>query len=364
MAGVLLSLLAARAAGAAPVETVRVLLAEEKGPLLIHGDGGGATSVAAMAGGLRVNGRSVGRQLVLASTDGLRFRGVRYAGRLVALRTARGVALVNHVPLESYVAGTILREAYARWGLEVLRAQAVVTRTYALYQALRRKGDAWDVTAGTSSQVYGGQSAAGAEALRAARDTVGQYLAYGGSPILAAFHSASGGITASAEEVWGKPLPYLARVSVEGEEASPDTSWSARITRAQLRRALAALGIRVGEVRQVIVEERSASGRARMLRVRGSAGSARVEGRHLRSALGERLVRSTRFEVRAVAGGFQLTGSGYGHGVGMSQWGARALVQRGASYRDVLAYFYPGATLQPAAGRAESGALAQAGGEL
>lgn len=343
-----------------PSESVRVLLAERSGPLRIEGLRGGVTTVAPAPRGLRANGRLVGSRLVLSATHGYRVEGVGYPGRIVVLRTSRGVAVVNQVPLEEYVAGTILREAYASWGPEVLRTQAVVARTYALHQALRRRGESWDLGAGTESQVYGGLPATRPESLRAARETRGEYLAWNGEPILAAFHSAAGGATASAEEVWGRPLPYLGVVEVPGEEDSPDTYWRARVSGAQLRSGLEKLGVRVGDVHELAVEERSASGRARLLRVRGSAGDARVEGRHLRSALGDRTIRSTLFEIRPDPTGFLFVGSGRGHGVGMSQWGARALVERGASYREILAHFYPGASLERAGAGPAPGDLAAA----
>ena len=164
-------------------------------------------------------------------------------------------------------------------------------------------------------------------------------------PILAVFHSASGGHTASAEEVWGRALPYLVSVPVEHEEDSPDTYWRASVSRTTLGRALVPLGVKVGPVRELRVVERSPSGRARTVRVRGRDGEKEIEARALRESLGAKVIRSTLFEIRATADGFVIVGSGHGHGVGMSQWGAEAMAQRGAGYREILASFYPGTEL-------------------
>jgi stage II sporulation protein D len=177
------------------------------------------------------------------------------------------------------------------------------------------------------------------------RGTRGELLVYRGEPILAAFHSASGGQTASAEEVWGRALPYLVSRPVPDEEDSPDTYWRASVSRTTLGRALEPLGLRLGAVRQVRVEGRSASGRALRVRLQGTEGSESLEARALRSALGRSVIRSTLFEVRNAEDGFIFVGSGHGHGVGMSQWGAQAMATRGASYREILEWFYPGTQL-------------------
>jgi stage II sporulation protein D len=151
--------------------------------------------------------------------------------------------------------------------------------------------------------------------------------------------------------VWGERLPYLVSLPVPHEEDSPDTYWRARVTGTTLGRALAPLGLRLGAIRQVSVIDRSASGRARTLRVSGTEGSGTLSGRALRAALGEGLIRSTLFEIRNRDDAFIFVGSGHGHGVGMSQWGAEAMAKRGATYREILAAFYPGAQLSQVASR-------------
>jgi len=201
------------------------------------------------------------------------------------------------------------------------------------------------VRAGTADQVYGGVDAETRSVRAAVAATRGEVLVFEDAPILAAFHSASGGRTASAEEVWGRPVPYLVSIPVEDEEDSPDTYWRASVAGTTLGRALAPLGLRLGTVRVVRVVERSRSGRALQLEIDGSRGSGSVRARDLRTALGASVIRSTLFEVRRSEDGFIFVGSGHGHGVGMSQWGAEAMARQGASYREILETFYPGATL-------------------
>lgn len=270
---------------------------------------------------------------------------LRVRGALEVQRTAGGLRLVNRVSVEDYVAGTLGREIYPRWDAETLKAQAVVTRTYAEYQRARRVDPDYDLLAGTSHQVYGGADAETPAIRAAVESTRGQVLLHGGRPILAAFHSSSGGRTASAEEVWGEPIAYLLSVTVQDEQDSPDTYWRARVSGTTLGRSLVPLGHRLGEIRGLRIAERSDSGRVRQVVLEGTDGSSKVTGRALRAALGASVIRSTLFEIRPAEDGFVFVGSGHGHGVGMSQWGAQAMAQRGSSYRDILATFYPGTTL-------------------
>ncbi len=340
--------LAVGAVGAARGDELRVLLVESGAPLSVAG-----VDVAPAGAGLRVGGRAAGTRWEAPGPGPHRAGDHRVRGALTVERSPGGVRVINRVPLEAYVAGTLGREIYPDWERETLRAQAVVTRTYALYQRSRRRGEPWDLAADTSHQVYGGVAAETPAVLRAVADTRDEVLTWGGAPILAAFHSASGGRTASAEEVWGEPLAYLRSRPVDGEEDSPDTYWRVRIAAPTLRRALDSLGLRLGAVRRAHVAQRSASGRVARVELVGSDGAPRgVTGRELRDALGPSVIRSTLFEIRRAGDDFVFVGSGHGHGVGMSQWGAQAMAERGASYREILAAFYPGATLQRVGGAA------------
>lgn len=324
---------------------VRVLVHRGPGPVRVGVRGHAPLEVEADPEGVRVVGRGVVGSLRLGPGP-VRVKDVWYRGTLEVRPGREGLDVINRVDLESYVAGTLMREVYPAWDDAVLRAQAVVARTYALHEMRRHRADAFDLTADARSQVYGGLAAEMPRAWEAVEATRGEYLAFRGEPILAVYHSASGGRTASSEEVWGEARPYLVSREVVGEDASPASRWRTELSAEELGEALAELGIRVGRPRELRVERRSRSGRAASLRVRGARGEARLSARALRRALGTSRVRSTRFDVRGEGGRFVIEGAGAGHGVGMSQWGARAMAARGAHYREILAAFYPGTALE------------------
>jgi stage II sporulation protein D len=333
------------AAARADASMLRVLVLESSGPVRV-----GGLLMAPSGGGLLAAGRPVGGVFHLQGPGPHPVGDLRVRGELEVRRSASGLRVVNRVGLEDYVAATLGRELYAHWHAETQKAQAVLARSFALHRRAGRRGD-FDLRSGDSDQVYGGVDAETRAARAAVQATRGEVLLYDGRPILAAYHSSSGGRSASAEEVWGRPVPYLASRPVEGEEDSPDTYWRAAFSGTKLGRALDPLGLHLGTVTEVRVRTRTPSGRAGLVDLRGTRGQGSVEARELREALGRNVVRSTLFEVRSAKDGFVLVGSGHGHGVGMSQWGAEAMARGGADYRQILAAFYPGTSLSRTAER-------------
>jgi stage II sporulation protein D len=341
-----LCLLACGSASARVEPHVRVLLYDDAEPVEV-GPAAQPFRVSLGTGGrLVVDGRARSEPWISSGHGPWRV-GDRVVRGEISVRSAEGrIQVLNRIGLEDYVASTVGGEMSSSWPAEALRAQAVAARTYVLYEAGRRREAPWDVRATATSQVYRGIDAESQATRSAARATEGQVLTWSGEPILAAFHSTAGGRTAAASEVWGEDLPYLRVVDVEGEDEAPHTYWRTAFRRDALARLLATDGVSVGELRTISVDRRTPSGRVSRLLVRGSKTDATLRGRELRDLLGELGLRSTLFEIRESPDGFVFVGSGYGHGVGMSQWGARAMAERGASYKRILGRFYPGTRLE------------------
>jgi len=297
-------------------------------------------------GRVRIAGRALGSSAVVAGNGALHVDGRALEGSVqIAARGAHTLDVVNFVPLEPYVASAVASETPAGWPLEALKAQAVVARTYALHEQAHRGEEPFDLEASVISQRYGVDSVSDAVA-SAAHATSGEYLSYAGEPILAAFHASSGGETASAEEVWGEPVPYLQSVS-SPDDGAPDFFWSYAISRADLASALREAGYSPGSLDDVRVTHRSDSGRVERVQL----GAVLLAGRDLREILGGRALRSALFEARIEGPRVVFLGSGSGHGVGLCQWGASELARRGSSYRAILAHYYSGSDLRRLAGR-------------
>ncbi len=291
-------------------------------------------------GQLWLEGKPVGDRLSFVPRGGdFAVRDRRYAGFL-RVRAREGKALwVNVVELETYLEGVLPGEMPAFFPMEALKAQAVIARTYALARLGSRPD--YDLCASSRCQVYLGKTATNPRYRAAIRATVGRLLAYAGRPVKAVYHADSGGRTASSDEVWGKTYPYL--------KTQPDPYTRARLWRVTpeadaVQSALRRFGLDLGQVAAFEVLGRTESGRIGALRVRGSKGEAVLRVPQVTGFLRALGLPST---LARLEDGWTFVGRGSGHGVGLSQWGARGLAERGYAWRAILGYYYPGTVLAP-----------------
>ncbi len=268
-----------------------------------------------------------------------------YRGRTRVVPTAKGLAAVNYVNLEQYLYSVIGGEMFPNWPQEALKAQAVVARSYALYQRERSANGVYDVGNTVAWQVYRGIADETATTQAAVNATAGQVLIHKGRIIEAVFHSASGGHTENVENVWLNPLPYLRGVP-DFDQGTPEFEWVKKVSRAEL----SALISGVGNIISMEPERTTPQGRVISMRVVGDAGTRTISGDALRSTLD---LKSTKFRVlpeyestpdkgktQTAPISFQIKGNGFGHGLGMSQWGAFSLASRGNDYRQIVLYYY------------------------
>lgn len=271
-----------------------------------------------------------------------------YRGALEIRARGRALTVVNEVGLEPYLYGVVPAEMSPRWPLEALKAQAVAARTYALAKLGQFQSRGFDLRPNTENQVYSGASVETVASNAAVDGTHGQVLTHGGRVIAAYFHSCSGGFTDSGAAIWGEPRPYLQPVP-DYDQASPRYSWQKQISRAGLREGLARQGVQVGDPVRVDVLERSYSGRVLKVRVTGTSGHRDVSGGAIRTAAGLYStlysVAPDSFDPRGIPSRFLFAGRGHGHGLGMSQWGARTLASNGYTHLQILAHYYPSAQL-------------------
>lgn len=340
-------------AWAQPVPQVRVLLAELStltarfdGPHRGAIDGRSfevalplAWPVHAHEGRLWVDGLEVGDVLDLTSDDGFVWAGVRYRGTLRLLAQDQSMLLINVLDIETYLRGVVPAEMQASWPLEALKAQAVAARTYTLGRL--DPSNTHDLCATVDCQVYRGAEVEHPATDAAVLATAGEVLLYDGDYARTYYHSDSGGAVASSLEVWGSALPYL-QAKTDVASNGPHAQWTARLDPQRMRTYLVAAGFSVGTPTRVQVLEVSSSGRALRATISGTQGSVTLAGTALRLQLRAWGLRSTRI---VMTGDLSVRGQGWGHGVGMSQYGARERALSGNDYRQILAFYYPGTTL-------------------
>lgn len=260
------------------------------------------------------------------------------------------------LPLREYLIGAVAAEMPVSWPDEALKAQAVAAHSYALYRRDHSTGEngAWFTADPTRRQgcltdavlhsYWGTAYAANYARLSALVDAVqAQVLYYGNAPAGTSYFAMSNGRTEASENVWGTALPYLVPVDSSTDTAADNYEYTLNLSAAQLQQLLAErLGIAADLSQQAQwfgTPVLTPSGYVDTLPVCGQT----VQGTALRKALG---LRSACFTVVCQSGTFSFTTRGYGHGVGMSQWGAKALAEQGADYRAILAHYYPGTELR------------------
>jgi stage II sporulation protein D len=301
----------------------------------------------------------------------LRVNGRAYRGQAEVLRDRTGLTVVNRLGMESYLLGVVSAEMGRRSSSEqaALRAQAVVSRTYALRNLRRWRAQGFDLYATISDQAYGGITAETPEGRAAVSETRGRVLTYNGAPIEAFYFSTCGGRTADGFEVFrGATRPYLRSISDVADNGvaycriSPRyrwrEEWTGEALRASLERHLPRVGTRsqrIDGIADVRVTRRSASGRVDELAIRVGGSEVQVDGharirQTLRTSAGD-LLRSTAFSLVVTGAGTRVTnlaveGTGAGHGVGLCQWGAVGRARTGQDYEQILAAYYPGTRLE------------------
>lgn len=332
----------------------------------------------------------------------------KYRGALTVLLNSgkKNLNVVNSLPLEQYLYGVVAREVLPLWPDEAIKAQAVAARSFALYSIDNPKYANFDIRANEMGQVYGGIEGENANTTKLVDATCGMAALYDGAPIQAVFHSSGGGYTEAASAVWGKDIPYLQAVK-DYDQDSPRYAWTKSLTRVQLTRLLSQGGYQLGDLQGIRLSARTAapmaytpdrgvSGRVKRLTFVGSKKSLTLTGSQVRSLLA---LDSTLFDVSiglerpkeldvtitngygypvgkktipinekggtdsASVGDLHLftgvdgekvtfTGNGWGHGVGLSQWGARGMALSRAAkgkrdyYKTILAHYYQGVKIK------------------
>lgn len=310
------------------------------------------------------------------------FAGHRYRGSLRVVATDTGLAIVNVLPVEEYLRGVVpLEIGGTRTPAEqaAVEAQAIAARSYAFVRLAvtensASRNESFDLLSGVSDQVYGGVDAERPFSDLAVTTTSGLVLRYGGHVVNAPYSAACGGETASPDEVWRTGGEgYLRRVSdrIPGTadryycDIAPRFSWTRTLSadeldvavRSYLRSYVSVPAGGPGRVRSVVVAQRTPSGRVGRLVISTDLGRYELHGNDVRYVLrvsGGEILNSTYFTVESEArrdgslARLVVRGNGYGHGIGMCQWGAIGRARAGQSARAILAAYYPGTSVGPA----------------
>lgn len=253
---------------------------------------------------------------------------------------------IEKIPLEKYLIGVLAGEMPVSYDIEALKAQAVAARTYTINKIEQNKEKEYDVVDTTNDQVYKDEEELKnvwkenyqtnkTKILQAIKETRGEYLTYEGKPIHAFFFSTSSGTTENCKDVFGENLPYLVSVSSTWDESSPSYKNTTVYTKQEF---LEKLELPYNENINMQIERNETNSINKI-----TINNKTLKGTEFRFKLG---LRSTNLEIEQKENNITITSKGYGHGVGMSQYGAKELANNGYKYDEILKYYYQGIELK------------------
>ena len=292
------------------------------------------------------------KELVIKSYDerGIWVGGKRYSGLINVKNLKNEIFVVNTLGIEKYLTSVVGSEMPHRWPLEALKAQAIASRTY----ALKKTGnDLYDIDSTQKDQVYNGLESKTSQTNKAVKHTRTLVMTHKNKLINALFHSSSAGMTENSEDVWRNKYPYLISVK-DFDQKNPKKYWKKVFSNAELR----ILFPKIGGINEIEILDISKTGRIKNIKLIGNYGSLDFSGTNLRKKMG---LKSTLFRFKFITidshqeknktkdlnNSLMISGMGAGHGVGMSQWGAKHLATRGYNAKDILKYYYKGIQIKP-----------------
>ncbi len=251
------------------------------------------------------------------------------------------IQVVNVLKMNEYLYGVLPSEIMPGWPVEVLKAQAVAARTYAYYHLMKTGATYFDLDGTHNFQVYKGKMVETEATNKAVDATAGVIMTYNNRPILAYFHSTCGGKTTDDKYVWqGEDLPYLTSVVCPYCKNSPNYSWQVELTLNEIYEALVKRYKAVGKIKSITLGREDT--RVTVVKIEHANGLIRMSGNDFRLMFDIKKIKSLYFEAKQTPTGLILTGYGWGHGVGMCQWGAKEMAEQGKRFDQILMYYYKG----------------------
>ncbi len=288
------------------------------------------------------------QQFQVRSSDG---RGIwvgqkRFSGTLNLFVLDSEILVVNVLGIEKYLSSVVGSEMPTKWPMEALKAQAIASRTYALKQ---KGNNLFDIDSTQRNQVYNGLESSTYKTKRAVRSTRSLVLTYKNKLINALFHSSAGGMTENSQDVWKNKYPYLSSVK-DFDIKNPKLKWQKEFS----NKELTDLFPKIGGLENIQILSITSTGRVKNVKLFGAYGSDQMLGVDLRKRLGlkSNFVRFKFFEEEPnnklpIRKGLIVFGQGSGHGVGMSQWGAKYMASQGQKAEKILKHYYRGVQIKP-----------------
>lgn len=309
----------------------------------------GMAVIAVCEGGFKMGKFTVKPPLKIESSNGIIFANKKaYRGFLTAGKFNSKAVVVNVLTVEDYLKGVLPKEASPGWGAEALKTQAVISRTYTLANMGKHEGMGFDMCNTTHCQVYGGAAWEALSTNMAVSATKNEVLTYDGKLAQTVFHASCGGHTEDPRYVWNwsanTPV-YLRGVKCGYCANAPHAYWEKVLDESFVRRKLSKYG--VGKIKSIGIKGVTPAGSAREIAIKHGKGTLEMNAYKFRLAVDAWQIRSTTLDsVKKNGDKIRFKGRGWGHKVGLCQWGAKGMADKGKKYKDILEYYYPKTKVQ------------------
>lgn len=280
-------------------------------------------------------------KIEIYSDSYLKYSDSKYSGLIRLILSENRIMVINVVDLEEYLESVVPSEVPALWPMEALKAQAIVSRTYAVRKMIENQDKDYDVVSTYKSQVYSGISKIHPRTSRAVRETEGIVITHNDEVILAFFHANSGGYIEKPEIIGVKAnLPYLKPIVDNYSKNTFRSSWTTSIPKKDFLASI--FGRKNLKMEYINIPYRLPSGSIAEIEVVASDGKSSVTRKIGVNKFREifPMVLSPKFEIDIKGDTIVFTGIGWGHGVGMSQWGAKEMASKGYNYKEIIRYYY------------------------
>ncbi|MDR3275461.1 MAG: SpoIID/LytB domain-containing protein [Endomicrobium sp.] len=266
-----------------------------------------------------------------------------YKGYLTVKKSGDKLNVINVLNIEDYLKGVLPKEVDADWKVEALKAQGVISRTYTISNLNKHSAQGFDLCSTTHCQVYGGAGVEVDACNKAVLATKSEFLTYKGKFANTVFHANCGGHTENPQYIWNwKDIPpYLKGVKCDYCKDAPYTSWEQVLDESFIRKKLS--NNNIGKIKKIKVKGKTAAGSAKELEILHSRGKLTLNAYQFRLAVDAWQIKSHFFNsIKKDGDKFYFKGGGWGHKVGLCQWGAKVMAEKGKNYKNILYYFYPG----------------------
>lgn len=274
-----------------------------------------------------------------------------YRGNIIVRQSLKGkLNFINEIKVEDYLKGILPKEANSSWPQEALKVQAVISRSYVLKNLNKHSKDGFDVCSTVHCQVYGGATAETKNCNEAVVQTTGEVVTFDKKIAQTLFHSSCGGHTEDPKYVWGwttQTPKYLKGLKDKYCKKNPNQDWTCTLQEEVIRQKLVKAGYKVGKIKSIKTSGKTSGLAKEYITIKTAKGKLKLNSYKFRTTVDPWKIKSTMISsIKKQDSSFVFKGNGWGHKVGLCQWGSKFMADKGFSYKKILQFYYPSTSIE------------------